>query len=223
MLKNKKTILGMVLALAAVSAVFVTEQIFKPAYAVKSLVKLVAFLGSILIYQARTHQKLPDVVRLHKIKNCRPLLLCMAIFFAATLAAFFVFRNFLDLQSIRQSLISKENLTKDNCLYVFLYIIVCNSFLEESFFRGFVSGLFPDKRTGSAVSAVLFSLYHIGIFVTWFSLGIFLLCLASLVAAGLFLQWLVEKYGSILASYITHGSANIAINIIGALLIFEMI
>ena len=73
------------------------------------------------------------------------------------------------------------------------------------------------------VSALLFSAYHIGIFISWFNPFLFILCLAGLAAVGLFLQWISEKYQSIAASWLIHGCANIAINTIGALLIFEVL
>lgn len=221
--KKQKLSIGITLALMAVIIVFVTEQVFQPGYALKSAVKVLSFMGAILLYKVFTRQKYTDVIRFHKIKNIKPILICMLCFFAGMTIAFFVFRGFLDLQNIRQSLVTKEKLTKENCIFVFLYIILCNSFLEESFFRGFVSGIFPNKWLGRVFSAVLFSLYHIGIFITWFNPLIFVLCIVGLAAVGLFLQWLSEKFESILASYITHACANVAINIIGALLIFEVI
>lgn len=221
--KQQKLYVGVILALSAVMIVFVTEQVLQPGYALKSFVKILSFMGAILLYKAFTRQKFTDVIRFHKIKNRKPILICMLCFFVGMAAAFFIFRGFLNLQSIRQSLVTKEKLTKDNCIFVFLYIILCNSFLEESFFRGFVSGVFPDRRLGSVFSAVLFSLYHIGIFITWFNPFVFVFCIVGLTAVGLFLQWLSDRFGSILASYITHACANIAINIIGALLIFEVI
>ncbi len=223
MKKQKEFMLGALLALLAVAVVFVTEQVLKPEYALKSTIKVLSFMGVIGLYCALFRKKFTDVIGLHKIGNGKPLLCYMLCFFVGTMAAFLIFKDFLDLLGIRQSLMSKENLTKDNCIFVFLYIIFCNSFLEESFFRGFFSGLFSDKRLGGIISAVLFSFYHIGIFITWFSPFIFLLCLIGLAAVGLFLQWLSEKYESILASYITHACANVAIDVIGVLLIFEWI
>lgn len=223
MKKQKEFLTGVILTLLAVAAVFITEQVFQPGYALKSAIKVLSFMGAVLLYCSITRRKLTDVIRLNKIENPKPLLFYMLCFFVGTAAAFLIFGDFLDLPGIRQSLMTKENLTKNNCIFVFLYIIFCNSFLEESFFRGFVSGIFPNKRAGSIFSAVLFSLYHIGIFATWFSPFIFVLCLAGLAAVGLFLQWLSEKYKSVLASYITHACANVAIDIIGILLIFEWI
>lgn len=223
MKRIKNLLIGLIPALLAITIVLITEQVFQPGYALKSAVKVLAFAGAIALYCVLTRRRFSDVVGLHKIKNIKVILLCMLIFFVGMAAAFLLFRGWIDLPGIRQSLMTKENLTKENCLFVFLYIIFCNSFLEECFFRGFVFGLFSDKRVGGIVSAVLFSVYHIGIFITWFNPLIFLLCLVGLAAVGLFLQWLCEKFGSVLASYMTHAGANVAIDVIGLLLIFEWI
>ncbi len=226
MKKKTEFLTGLSLALLAILIVFLTEQFLKPPYAVKSAVKVFCFMGAMLLYCKLTNRKFCDAVNFHRIKNARPILVCMLFFFAGTAAAFLLFRGFLDLDGIRRSLMVKEGLTKRNCIFVFLYIILCNSFLEESFFRGFVTGLFKDfrnKKVGRIVSAVLFSLYHIGIFAAWFSPFIFLLCIVGLALVGLFLQWLSERHGSILASTVTHACANVAIDIIGALLIFEVL
>lgn len=221
--ERQKLVIGLILAFIAVTIVFITEQVFKAGYAVKTVVKVISFMGAIGLYCAITGKRFIDVIRLRRIKNIKPIIIWMVFFFAGMTAAFFIFRRFIDLGSIRESLIAKENLTKSNCLFVFAYIILCNSFLEESFFRGFYSGIFPNKRVGTVCSAVVFSLYHIGIFVTWFSPFIFIICIAGLTAVGIFLQWLSDKFESILASYITHACANVVLNIIGALMIFEVI
>ena len=220
---NQYGLFGVVLVLAAIALVFVVEQIIQPGYWIKSVIKASAFLGTIFIYSLFTKTKLCETLGLYKLKKAKPLLLCMLLFFAGIAIMFFAFRDQLDLTNIKHNLMEKENLTKENCLFVFSYIIFCNSFLEESFFRGFIFRRFENKMVGAIFSAVLFSVYHIGIFITWFNPFIFSLSLVGLAAVGLFLQWLAGKYNTILASYITHACANIAINIIGILLIFEVI
>lgn len=222
-MKKKDICIGMVLAIAAIVVVVMLEELFNLGYTLKTVIKVVAFMGSIVLYSGLTHKKFVEVIRFRKMKNIKPILISMAIFFVGTALAFLIFRRFIDLNNIRQSLIAKENLTRSNCLFVFAYIIVCNSFLEESFFRGYINGIFKSKKLGAIISAILFSIYHIGIFVTWFNPFIFIICMAGLTGVGLFLQWLSNKFESILASYITHACANVVINIIGALIIFEVI
>ncbi|MBO4696806.1 MAG: CPBP family intramembrane metalloprotease [Lachnospiraceae bacterium] len=220
---GKIRIAGLILTAAALTAVFLTEQIIKPGYWIKSAVKVSAFGGAVLIYMLLSGKKLCDLINLHKPKSIRKLLLCIALFFVGIIALFLIFKSRIDMASIRQSLVTKEGLTRKNCFFVFAYIIIVNSFLEEAFFRGFLSGIIPNKKIGYPVSALMFSLYHIGIIGSWFHPLILLLCIAGLAAVGLFLQFLSERFRSVAAGWIVHASANVAINTIGALLIFEVI
>lgn len=221
--ENRFRFLGIAMVLVAVTVVFLVEQVIQPSYWIKSAVKVLAFSAPVVLYSFLRGISLTETINLRKITGPAPIVFCMLLFSVGVVALFFIFRDNLDLDGIRQNLMRKENLSPENCLYVFAYIILCNSFLEEAFFRGFVYGLFRSKVAGALISAVLFSLYHIGIFITWFSLPIFILCVAGLTLVGLFLQWISEKYHSIAASYVVHASANLSINLIGALLILEII
>ena len=220
---RKNRVIGLMLALAALTGVFLVEQALQPSYWVKSAVKALAFSVPVVVYAALSRISLGETISLRKLSGAKPLFLAMLLFLAGTMLLFLIFRTELDLAGIRQSLTQKENLTRENCLFVFGYIIICNSFLEEAFFRGFVFRLFHRKITGALISAALFSVYHIGIFITWFNPMIFLLCVSGLAGVGLFLQWLKEKYHTIAASYVVHASANISINVIGAMLIFGIL
>ncbi|MBQ6655051.1 MAG: CPBP family intramembrane metalloprotease [Erysipelotrichaceae bacterium] len=223
MKSKKETLMGLLLALAAIAVVLITEQLIKPGYFIKSAVKLACFGGAIIIYSVITGKKITSVIFLRRLKDARPLILSVLFCFFGMAAAFLIFRSQLDLVNIRDNLMAKENLTRENCLYVFAYIIIVNSFLEESFFWGFISHLLENRRLGFLLSALLFALYHIGIVSGWFNPLIFLICIGGLALVGLFLQWLAEHFGSIAGSWIAHGSANVAINIIGALLIFGIL
>ena len=246
--KSSVRLCSMALVVVALTGVFLVEQVIQPSYWIKTAIKVAAFSVPVILYSFWSDKGILESINLRKISRPAPLILCMLLFFTGVMLLFFVFHNQLDLVGIKQSLMQKENLTKSNCLFVFSYIVLCNSFLEEAFFRGFVSRLFSSEKTGSLLStftkfmilkktdikvsadmagfllsAVLFSLYHIGIFITWFNVGMFILCVAGLAGVGLFLQWIAEKFHSIAASYVVHASANISINLIGALLIFEII
>lgn len=64
-----------------------------------------------------------------------------------------------------------RGITETTFLIVFLYIMFGNSLLEEYFFRGIVHDNMSNiSRVGAYIlSALMFSLYHITIFGTWFS------------------------------------------------------
>ena len=219
----KKRWIGVLLAFSAVLLVFLVEQVLQPGYWIKGLLKSAAFLGAILGYAALSKQGFLETIRLRRLTKARPLLLGMLLFFGGVALLFLCFRNQLDLTGIRESLVRKEGLTRQNCLFVFAYIIVCNAFLEEAFFRGFVFQLFQNQTLGALVSAGLFSVYHIGIFITWFNPFLFLFCVLGLAVVGIFLQWVSCRYRSVAASYLIHACANVAINTIGALLIFGVL
>ena len=224
MKEKSKQIIGLLLALSAIAAVLMVEQFIKPGYALKSAAKLACFGGAIIAYSLVSGGRITEVICLRRLKkNVRPLLLAVLFCFFGMGLAFLLFRSQLDLKNIRDNLMAKENLTRENCLFVFTYIIIVNSFLEEAFFRGFIAQLLANRRLSVLLSALLFALYHIGIVSGWFNPLIFIICIAGLALVGLFLQWLAGHFGSIAASWIAHGSANIAINIIGALLIFEIL
>lgn len=106
---------------------------------------------------------------------------------------------------------------------MFIHIVVVNSFLEEFFFRGF---LFRNLYLGGkkvyayVFSSVLFALYHIGIFGSWFSPAMVCFCLAGLVVAGLFFCEVDRRCQNIYGGWLIHLGANVGINLIGAVLFY---
>ena len=222
---KKKTswIVGLILGILAIALVVFVEVVLRPGYLGKSIAKVLSFCSVILLYSAISKQKPLDTINLHKAKGIGKLIGFILLFFAGIMILCFLLRNYIDLSHIRESLFEKEKLTKENCLFAFAYIIIVNSFLEEAFFRGFLNGIFPGKWVGAVISALLFSAYHISIIGTWFHPAVLALSIGGLVLVGLFLQWLDSRYKSIIAGWLVHAGANIAINVIGALMIFGVI
>ena len=220
-MKTGKILFGILSALFFIGVMYATEQILRPGYLVKSLIKLSAVGVILLSYCGIFRQKLKDAVYFRKMKPAKNLYLFMTAVFFGILTVFFLIRNYLDLPSIRENLVTKEQLTKQNCLFVFAYIAVINSFLEESLFRGLLSHLFEDNpNIGILFSAAAFSAYHLGIIDNWLNPAILLFCMTGLFAAGIFLQWVCNHYKSLKASWLVHGCANLAINAIGFILIY---
>ncbi len=209
-----------VIFLAGMSA---AEQILSPPYAIKSAVKVILILLLTGIGMKLSGKDWKACIRFRKMQHPAALIAIMIAVIPAVLLGFYLLRNQLDLPAIRQGLMEKEQLTKQNCLFVFAYIALCNSFLEEAFFRGFLTESFRSaglKKSGDAVSALAFAVYHLGIVDSWLSLPMLLLCIGLLFCAALFLQWVCDRYDSMKASWLVHGCANLAINAVGILLIF---
>ena len=103
-------------------------------------------------------------------------------------------------------------------MLVGIYITLGNSFLEEFFFRGFIFlNLYNQgyKKIAYIYSSLLFGVYHIAIFKTWFSPLLTVLALLGLVIAGIVFNWIDTKSENFINSWIVHILADSAIIIIG--------
>lgn len=207
--RAKSIVLAVVLGCTSMALV---ETVIQPGYVIKSAIKLVLFAGTVLAFRGT-----PELLRP---KGLGIAALLGGGIFAAVLGAFFLFRSFIDLDTIAAGLLAKENVSRENFLWVALYISIVNSFLEELFFRG-LAYLKLRRHTGerfaAMFSAAAFSLYHVGILSGWFSWWIYGLCLLGLFVGGLIFNAL-DRRGSILPSWIAHAAANLSINTIGLMM-----
>lgn len=210
-MKHRK--IGILLAvILACGIMALVETVIRPGYLIKSAVKLVLFLGIVLALRPR---------RFLIGEGLKMGLWLGAGIYILVLVAFFLFRPFIDLNTIAEGLLGKEGVDRENFLWVALYISLVNSFLEELLFRGLAFlELREHTRFAGVFSAAAFALYHIGILDGWFSPWIYGLCMAGLFAGGLIFNWL-DRQGSILPSWLAHAAANLAINTIG-LVMFGM-
>jgi membrane protease YdiL (CAAX protease family) len=112
-------------------------------------------------------------------------------------------------------------ITADNFLYVSLYISLCNSFLEEFFFRGF-GFMTLKKHTSQKIayifSSAVFAVYHIGMLFEMFNIGVLLLLMFGLIVGGCIFNFLNERNDNIYPSWFVHMFANFAINTVGFIL-----
>ena len=218
---KKKILFGIISAVLFLIVMTLTEKILQPNYFVKSLIKISVTAFIFFSYSSIFKQNLKESIFFRKMKPAKNLYFFMAVVFSGILLIFFMIRNYLDLPSIRQNLVSKEQLSKQNCLFIFGYIAIVNSFLEESLFRGLFSHLFEKHQNyGILFSALMFSIYHLGIIDSWLNPAILIFCMIGLFLAGIFLQWICNHYDSVKASWLVHGCANLAIDTIGVILIF---
>lgn len=212
--------LTVILSLLAVGALIAIERFLQPSYWIKSLIKAVIFLGCIGIYCWKFRENFFTVINLKKKKLSPSLIMFMILVYGFVIAGFFMLRKAMDLSMIKSLLLSKEHIDSHNFIFVFLYIIIFNSFLEEAFFRGFIVYGFGQHVKGiKAYSAAMFAIYHIGIISGWFLPFLIVFCIIGLFFAGGFLQLLCEKEDTLLASWLVHACANLAINTIGTIMI----
>lgn len=133
-----------------------------------------------------------------------------------------VFKLF-DFTNITNSL-GEVGINRSNFIIVFTYIALCNSFLEEFFFRG-VGFLYVKNFIGIKnsyiFSSIFFTIYHLGMVDGWFSPVLFGIVFLGLFVGGLIFNKFNEVYKSIFPSWIVHFWINVGINIVGVILFLK--
>jgi len=138
--------------------------------------------------------------------------------FVIVILTFMFVKDYINIADIISELENKSKINPTNFILVGLYIIFINSFLEELFFRGFVFlNLYKlgHRKLGYIFSSLLFSLYHITIFQTWFNIYLTSLALVGLITIGLIFNYVDTKSQNFLNSWIIHILADCAIIAIG--------
>ncbi len=223
MAKNKELKLLLLISFLACLGMFIFESQFSPNFLVKSGVKVSIFCIGIFLYYALTENKFTQAnIKKISLKKLRFNLAIGGAVFILLLLGYYLISGFIDLENIKANLLTREKISKENFVYVSLYISIVNSFLEELFFRGFIFGEMKEKghrRLGYLWSPALFALYHISIVDSWFSPVIFVLIILGLFMVGVFFNYLMEKADSFIGSWIVHGMSNVAINLIGFIML----
>ena len=220
---SKEKYIILIMSLLACILILAIEGYIEPEYVLKSAIKLVVFFISILGYMKICGAyKILDQFKYMKFRDFKAILgLSIGVYFFIIIL-FFLLKDYIDLDVIRNNLLAKENITATNFVYVSLYISFVNSFLEELFFRGFMflsltkSG---SRRFAYLISSLVFSLYHVAIISAWFNIWIFILIIVGLMFVGYIFNYITEKLDSFLASWIVHIFANLAINTIGFMML----
>lgn len=195
------------------------DQVWQVNYGIKTGAKILFFLAAPTGYRVVFQKGKPSRrLALPAGKELRISALVGIFSFAVVTAAYLLLRGFIDLPGIVSDLEGKSKVTADNFLLAGAYITFVNSFLEEVFFRGFLFlNLYEKgrKKTAWIYSSLLFALYHISIFKSWFSPGILLTAIAGLVFAGLLFNYMNRRTKTIFNSWLAHMMADAAIIGIG--------
>ncbi len=218
---RKKSVLLIALVVIFCGIMAVVDGIVKADYFIKSAIKLVLFLGFPCIY-ALTDKSL-QIRKLFKAQKRDfgfAAVLGIAVY-AVILGGYLLLKDVFDFSSITTSLTANGGVSRENFVFVSLYISFVNSLLEEFFFRGFAFLTLTEilgKKFAHIFSASIFALYHVAMMIGWFSFGVFAIVMVGLFAGGIIFNWLNAKSGSIYLSWLVHMFANFAINTIGFML-----
>ena len=196
------------------------ELIFTPTYFVKAAIKLALFV--IIPMSLVLVRKETAMLRFFKPnkKTLLPMLAFGMLMYGFIIGAYFLLGKYFDLSGITSSL-DEIGVTKQNFVFVALYIAVCNSFLEEFIFRGFGFIGLSEKigvKSACIFSAICFALYHITMMIGWYSFWLTALIIFALFVGGVILNILDSKCKTVYPAWIVHIFANLAINTIGMIL-----
>ena len=220
---NKKSAYVIISVLASSILMAFVDGIISPPYLYKSIIKVILFLCVPLIYFLLNKNEICRLKKLFAPKKkvlLVSLLLGLAVF-SVIMAAYLLLRGFIDFSGIRDSLTSGIGVNADNFIFVAIYISLCNSLLEEFFFRGFAFLTLKDecnKAFAYIFSSFLFAFYHVGMTSGWFNGGIYILAMLGLFIGGCIFDRLNDKFENIYPSWLVHMFANFAINTIGCIL-----
>ncbi len=221
-MKKRSTILVLIVTVICCLAMALVDGVIRPGYAVKSAIKIALFMLIPLI-ASRLDRSVLYLQLLRPKKNGLLPAIALGIgIYVVILGGYFLVSPFFDFSQIAGALTDNAGVTKENFLYVSLYISFANSFLEEFFFRGFVFTNLKQhsgRKLAYTCSAAAFSLYHVAMMIGWFSPALFLLVMVGLVIGGMIFNWLNEKLDTIYCSWLAHMFANFAINTIGFMLL----
>ncbi len=212
----------MLLVLACV-IMYLVEMVISPVYIVKSIIKIIVFLGAVFAFRLLSRQPtLKGLFNINSKKEGVAAAVMGVLVVAAIFIGYYVCSGLIDVNTVVGGLSRKENISRDNFIFVAVYICFVNSFLEEMLFRGL--GFMVLKKymkfwIANTFSAIIFSAYHVAIIGSWFSFEVFVLIIIGLALCGLLFNALDNRYNSIFPSWIVHLSANIAINIIGYMML----
>ncbi len=216
----KKILLCFIVVLGCVAMTLV-DGVIQPGYFIKSAIKLVFFLAIPLLFSKKLKLSFSDAFRPKKQSILTGAILGVTSF-GVILGAYALLHPYLDLSGVAHSLETTAGVTEENFLFVGSYIALCNSLLEEFFFRYFAFlGL---ERNGNKLfayifSAAAFTIYHAGMLITMVAPLLFALALVALFACGLLLNYLNGRSQTIWVSWLLHMGANLAINTVGMILL----
>lgn len=222
----KKSEIIIAIGIMACGVLYGVEQGFHVDYLTQSLVKIILFLAIplLFVWTERNERSMILVRHPESSKTGWLYAILLGIFsFGAVLGAYYLLRPFIDFQHIVADLQNRLKVSRINYLLIGAYVILFNSFIEEVFFRGFVfARLYRNGQRVRAylLSSILFALYHVSIFKTWFTWPMMVLALTGLMVGGMIFCWLNRRTLKIHYSWIAHIFADIAIIWIGYTLFF---
>ena len=193
------------------------EFVIEPVYFIKSLIKVFMFFVFPIILFKYFKMDLFNNFKLNK-KDIFKLFGMGVGIYIIGLIMYFILKDYFDFSKIVSTMMSDQSVSKNNFIYVALYISFGNSLLEEFFFRliSFIKlGEYLSKKFSYIFSALMFSLYHIGMIATSFPFLLTILSIIVLFTLGIILNYLNDKNKNIFNSWFVHMFCDFLVMTVG--------
>lgn len=221
MKKQRETLEILVTIGVACLAMGVVDAVVRPGYLVKSILKLVLFLGlPYLLYYRRRWDEVRKLFQWNR-QSWYAVVLGLGAY-GLILGGYFLLSHVFDFSMVTGAMETDLGVHAGNFVFVALYISFVNSLLEEFFFRGFgflTLRQYLPARLASWISAAFFALYHVAMLLGWFRWDLLTLLIVGLLVAGWLFNWCDRRAGSLWGSWFLHMFANFSINTVGFLLL----
>lgn len=218
---NKNTKIILIYSIIACLLLFIVENFFHPSYFIQMTQKILSFIIIPLLLWKYLHISFWRFWKLDK-KSIVYWLWFWVLWVFVIWLAYILLKDVIDWQAIWNSMNSRD-INSNTFIIIFLYIMFWNSFIEEYFFRWIVFRSLSKFTLKYAylISSIMFSLYHIVIFWTWFKWYLLFIALLWLFIWWLFFAWLFNKTKGIWSAWIFHILADAIILIIWYITFFS--
>ena len=224
---NKKSVYVIVSMFIFSILVSFIDGFVKPNYFVKIPIKIVFFLILPILFFIKNKKDFIEFKKLFlfRKKGIIKSLLTGILIYLLILFGYILLKDIIDFSNVTSSLNNGMGINSSNFIYVFVYISIFNSFLEEFFFRGYgfiTLKKYTNRKIAYIFSSLIFAIYHVGMLIGMFDIFALMLILVGLIVGGIIFNYLNEKMNNIYSSWFVHMFANFAINTVG-LILFGML
>jgi membrane protease YdiL (CAAX protease family) len=213
-----RTFIGVLATIASIAILIWIEQVLEVAYILKTMAKAILFLlVPFLLFRKNGFPffRLRQTDR----KSMNIAIVSGIAIMGLIVVAFIILQPFIDIDALLDDL-ADAGVTSIVFPFVAFYILFGNSLLEEFFFRGLLPSFLDKPLLRLLLPSFFFAIYHIAIFLPWFSTPILLLAVAGLWIGGIIFQLVNERSGTILPSWIIHMFADIGVLLVGVYMLY---
>lgn len=213
-----KAFVGITWAIVSIVTLIWIEQVLEVEYIWKTVTKVTLFLLVPFILFRKTGFSF-----LHLRKTDRKSIMIAIVSGIAVMgmiiATFLILQPFIDIDALLDDLVD-AGVTPSVFPFIALYILFGNSMLEEFYFRGLLPSFLGTSRLRLLLPSFFFAIYHVAIFLPWFSTSILLLAIGGLWIGGIIFQLANERSRTILPSWTIHMFADIGVLLIGVYMLY---